>query len=258
MMTCIVSTTAAMQKTPQISIVILGYRSGEFIRTLYQRTVDVMVKYGLDYEIILVGNYLKDSDDVTPDIIREIASSHEKTKVITQEKPTPKHAMGWDVKCGLKAATGDILAFMDGDGQVPPEDLPALFYKLKKENLDLCKAKRISRGDGLYRKFISFLFNRFMNILFPQIKTGDINAKPKLFTRSAYTQLQLESNDWFIDPEIMIKALRYRFKIGEVETVFAEYNEQESSVSFKTNIEYFFNALWWRIKEFRFLFTKID
>ena len=89
-----------------------------------------------------------------------------------------------------------------------------------------------------------------MQILFPGIVSHDINGKPKIFTRNAYDKLKLVSDDWFIDAEIMIKARRYHFKIGEVETKFHKNSERPSFISLKANIEFLKNIVVWRIKEF--------
>tara|TARA_B100001964_G_C14022009_1_gene504320 strand:+ start:24 stop:125 length:102 start_codon:yes stop_codon:yes gene_type:complete len=31
--------------------------------------------------------------------------------------------MGWDAISGIKAASGDVVALIDGDGQMPPNDI---------------------------------------------------------------------------------------------------------------------------------------
>jgi len=236
---------------PDISVVILCYRSGNFAPIWYQKMVDVLTKHNLNYEIVLVGNYRPNTGDITPEVLRNIAASHDRIKTVIEEKVNPKHGMGWDMRMGLMATTGRTITVIDGDGQMPPEDIPRLFETLTKENLDLCKARRITRGDGLYRKFISAVFNGIMQLFFPGIITKDINGKPKIFTRQAFEKLQLESNDWFIDAEIMIKARRLGFRVGEVETHFHQNPERQSFISFKANIEFIKNILTWRIKEFR-------
>jgi len=239
-----------MNHIPEISVAILGYKSENFLYTFHQRVVDVLEKANLTYEIIIVANYIPNTGDTTPEVARDVAKISLHTKTVILEKPDNRHAMGWDARSGLNAATGDIIAFIDGDGQMPPEDILKLFYKIKNENLDICKATRILRGDGFYRKLTSFIFNKLIRLLFPGINSKDINGKPKIFTRNAYSKLELESNDWFIDSEIMIKARRYNFKIGEIDTIFYKNTVCNSSISFKTNFEFIKNLFWWRIKEF--------
>lgn len=235
--------------SPELSVVILCYRSGDFAKIFHKKVSDLLRDRNVDYEIILVGNYRPNTGDNTPAVVKEIASGDSRTKAVVKEKTSEKQAMGWDLKSGLELTSGKIIAFIDGDGQMPPEDIIRLYDKMKEGGFDFCKVQRISRGDGPYRKFISKTFNTFMRTLFPGIK-DDINAKPKIFTREVYNKLHLESPDWFIDAEIMIKVRRLNLKVGEVETDFYENTRRRSFISLKANFEFIKNIIYWRIKEF--------
>ena len=67
---------------------------------------------------------------------------------------------GAAVKAGARAATGDILVFMDADGQHRPEDIPRLLAKLE-EGYDMAVGAR-GMGDhaGAHRGFANAVFNR--------------------------------------------------------------------------------------------------
>ena len=67
---------------------------------------------------------------------------------------------GAAVKTGARAATGDILVFMDADGQHRPEDIPRLLAKLE-EGYDMVVGAR-GMGDhaGVHRGFANAVFNR--------------------------------------------------------------------------------------------------
>lgn len=237
------------EKKPDISIVVLCYRSGEPIREFIDRIVLLMQKNNIpEYELILVANYLKNSDDTTPKIAAEIASQNPKIKFSAKEK---KGMMGWDMKTGLKLATGNYIAVIDGDNQMPAEDLIKVYNKIKKEKLDLVKTYRIKRGDDLWRKFISLFYNSFFKILFPGLKSQDINSKPKIFSMETYKKFDLVSDDWFIDAEIMIKARRLRLKIGEIPTVFRGLRCRKSFVKPSAIFEFIKNLIIFRIKEFK-------
>ncbi len=60
----------------------------------------------------------------------------------------------------------------------------------------------------------------------------NINSKPKIFTKQAYQLMQLRSNDWFTDAEIMIQALKHNMRIAEISTVFYK-NERSKKYSTK-------------------------
>ncbi len=157
--------------------------------------------------------------------------------------------MGWDMKAGLQAATGQSLAVIDGDGQMPSEDVVRVYQLMKDNELDFAKTYRTKRNDGSYRKLISIVYNILFKIMFPGIKASDMNSKPKIMTRAFYEKINLESNGWFIDAEIMILARRLSLKIGEIETVFHSLDSRPSFVKPLSILEFLFNLFIYRIRE---------
>ena len=67
-------------------------------------------------------------------------------------------------------------------------------------------------------------------------------------TRSAYQKMNLGSDGWFIDAEIMIQARRMRFKIDEVETVFHSIDSRPSFVKPLSILEFLAN-LWFGVAQ---------
>ena len=69
---------------------------------------------------------------------------------------------GAAIKTGARHATGDIIVFMDGDGQHRPEDIPRLLAKLD-EGYDMVVGARVSRKSqaGLHRAAANGFYNRF-------------------------------------------------------------------------------------------------
>ena len=112
------------------------------------------------------------------------------------------------------------------------------------------------RGDGLTRRLISLVFNALFRLLFPGLRVRDVNAKPKIMTRAAYERLELESDDWFIDAEIMIQARRLGLRIGEVETDFLALTGRRSFINLRTLLEFLANLTRYRLREIRRRSTK--
>ena len=229
--------------TPNISVVILAYRSGEGIRNFIESMVQSLETNEPNWEIVLVANHFVDDGDPTPRIVSEIAQDHPRIRTVTRIK---EGMMGWDMKSGLEVATGRILAVIDGDGQMPFGNVIDVYKKLRDEGLDLVKTFRTERSDGLYRKTISVVYNVIFNILFPRLKSKDINSKPKIITREVYERMDLKSNGWFIDAEIMIQAGKMNLKIGEIPTVFHRIDFRPSFIKFGSILEFFVNLLWYR------------
>ena len=65
-----------------------------------------------------------------------------------------------------------------------------------------------------------------------------------------FEKIELDSNGWFIDAEIMILARRLEAKIGEIDTVFHGIDSRPSFVKPLSIFEFLGNLLWYRLKEF--------
>lgn len=233
-------------KTPNISVVVLAYKAACTIGPYVEELVSLLDRGEPDWEIILVGNYHENTGDRTPDVVKKLAAEHPRIRAVTRKK---EGMMGWDMKTGLQAATGRTLVVIDGDGQMPAGDVLRIYKKLREENLDLAKTYRVQRDDGWYRVFISVVYNAVFEILFPGMNSRDINSKPKIFTRESYEKLDLRSNGWFIDAEIMIQARRFKFKIGGIGTVFHSIDYRPSFIRLHSIVEFLGNLVWYRVLE---------
>jgi len=214
-----------------------------------EATIGVLLENDIrDYQLVLVGNYLESCTDRTPEIVKEFEKENPRILSVVKKKDG---MMGWDMRAGLAAATGKYISVIDGDGQMPVEDLVKVYKKIKNENYDLVKTVRIKREDGTWRTVISCVFNILLRLLFPAVRSKDVNSKPKVLTRASYQRLDLKSNDWFIDAEIMIQAGRLGFKIAEVSTYFnAPTRNSDSFITFFTILEFVKNLVRFRFTEY--------
>ena len=235
--------------SPDLSVVVLCYRSGGAARSFAAGISKALLDAGIDnYQLVLVGNYVAGSGDTTPDVVRELAAGDPR---IVCSAVAKQGMMGWDLRSGLALATGEHVAVIDGDGQVLVEDLGRVYRLLREQGLDLAKTYRRHRGDGLKRKLLSLVFNGLFHVLFPGLPVRDINAKPKIMTRSAFERLTLQSDDWFIDAEILIQARSLGFRIGETETEFLGLTGRRSFVRMAAVFEFLRNLWRYRIQELR-------
>ncbi len=231
---------------PDLSIVVLCYKSGKTIIPYVERMEKELLEGGMEsYELVLVGNYLTGTDDSTPTIIHELAKNNPKIVSVTLEK---KGMLGWDVIEGFKVTRGKAIAFIDGDGQMPSADIVRLYRVLKSGEFDLVKTFRKTRLDGAYRRFISNWYNFVFHILFPGASFRDVNAKPKLMTREAYNKMDLSCDGWFIDGEIMLESMRHDMNVAEVPTVFHKNEWRGSLVKVWTIFEFLQQLAKYRIK----------
>ena len=234
-------------ESPDISVVVLAYRSASTIEGFVASLVTSLEEEKIDWEIILVGNYIEGADDQTPEVVQRISDRNPRIKAVVHVK---EGMMGWDMKSGFQAATGNKLAVIDGDGQMPCTDVIRVYNLMIEKEYDLVKTVRIKRSDGYYRMFISTVYNLLFKIMFPGISARDMNSKPKIITRELYQKMNLESDGWFVDAEIMIRARRLKIEIGEIETAFHSIDTRPSFVKPLAILEFLANLIRYRIKEF--------
>jgi hypothetical protein len=93
---------------PELSVVVLCYRSGGAVRSFAARISKTLLDAGIDnYQLVLVGNYVAGSGDTTPDVVRELAAGDPR---IVCSAVAKQGMMGWDLRSGLALATGQYLA----------------------------------------------------------------------------------------------------------------------------------------------------
>lgn len=224
----------------KFSLVMPMYNEEGIAEKVIQEIITSFDQKELNYELVIVKNGCKDK---TGEIIDALAKKDSRIKPVL----VPINlGYGWGVINGLNAATSPIIGFVDGDGQVPPEDILRVLKGFEDPNVHFCKGIRYNRGDGLKRIIASFGYNALFKILF--LSTArDINGKPKFMKREVYNTLNLESKDWFIDPEIMIKVLHKGYKPKEIAVHFDERKKGKSNVSLKTVMEFAKNLAKWRL-----------
>ncbi len=96
-------------------------------------------------------------DDGSEDDTRAVCAAHG-VKVVSH--PYPK-GNGAAIKSGARVAAGEVLVFMDADGQHKPEDIPLLLEKFR-EGYDMVVGARQSGSQaGFHRAVANDFFSRF-------------------------------------------------------------------------------------------------
>ena len=136
-----------------ISIVIPLLNESESLPELCSWIDKVMLKNNYTYEVLLIDDGSKDS---SWDVIEEIVSKNKSVKGIKFRRNYGKSAA---LNVGFKKAKGNVVITMDADLQDSPDEIPALYDKIIKENFDLVSGWKQKRYDPLTKTIPTKLFN---------------------------------------------------------------------------------------------------
>jgi glycosyltransferase involved in cell wall biosynthesis len=227
---------------PKLSITMPTYNEEEIIQQVVADLQTCFNRNELDYELVIVNNGSKDN---TLNILEELNKKDSRIRYINIEH---NQGYGWGIINGLKNCHGEIIGYIDGDNQIEPEDIVTLYRIIQEKKGQFIKGIRKSRKDGILRIIESLCYNSLFKFIF-FTNISDINAKPKMFTKTFYQKLNLESKDWFVDAEIVIKSIKMGIKPLEHQVKFNERKKGKSNVKLNTTLEFIKNLIIWRLKK---------
>ncbi|MBI2069759.1 MAG: glycosyltransferase family 2 protein [Elusimicrobia bacterium] len=227
---------------PVFSIVALFYNEEKAAEQAVGKLWTALKNLTEPFELLLVDN---GSRDQTGSILRAWSSRHAGTiHVVRVEK---NRGYGWGWICGARPARGRWVAFIPGDGQLPPDDLVRLLKLACEHQAKILKGRRRERSEGLWRRAVSCVYNAVFRVLFGSGDLRDINGQPKIVERELWHDLGPVSKDWFIDAELMLKALERGVTIEEADVESTVRAGGGSHVKWTAIIEFFINLARWRL-----------
>ena len=138
----------------QISIVIPLLNEEESLAELYQWLTKVLTINRFSYEIIFVDD---GSTDGSWRVIMQLA---EKDAQVRGIRFLRNYGKSQALHAGFKAAEGEVVITMDADLQDSPDEIPALYEMIIKDNYDLVSGWKKKRYDSVLAKNLpSKLFN---------------------------------------------------------------------------------------------------
>jgi dolichol-phosphate mannosyltransferase len=139
-----------------LSVIIPIYNEEMNLVPMNNRIIAALLPLQLHYEIIYVNDGSKDN---SLPIIMGLSEENASVKYIDFSRNFG-HQIA--ISAGLEHAVGERIVIMDGDGQDPPELIPALLTK-SKEGFEVVYAKRKKRkGESFLKKLTAKLFYRFL------------------------------------------------------------------------------------------------
>ena len=203
--------TTSPDTAPELSIILPCYNEAEAIPYTFPQLAQAFEAAGHRLELVGVDN---GSSDETSARLHELK---DQGLPIVPVKVEVNQGYGFGLLSGIPHARGKWVGFLPADGQVDAEDVVRLFEALAPCGPDtMGKVRRRFRMDGPSRKVISIVYNGLVWCLYPGLGSIDVNGTPKVVHRDTLAKMQLESRQWFLDPEILIKAYYMKLRVLEM------------------------------------------
>jgi glycosyltransferase involved in cell wall biosynthesis len=138
---------------------------------------------GEAHEILFVDD---GSRDGTPEALAGLKAELSQLRVLSHSRNLGQSR---GIRTGVKAARGEIVVTLDGDGQNDPADIPLLLARLRAEpDVAMVSGVRVKRQDSASRRLASRLGNGFRSALLGDGAT-DTGCGLKAFRRQAFLDL---------------------------------------------------------------------
>ena len=196
---------------PSLTMVVPAFNEEELVEEFIEKSARDLSRVTQDWEIVLVND---GSTDRTSELAHEMARKYPQLKVID----VPHNlGNGANVEVGFRHATKDIVFNNTVDAFFNTEDLewilPHLDYY---DSISGCRTDLAANTP--YQKLLTICNKGLIRLLFP-LKLKAYQTV-QFHPRSLFEQIRIEGRSSFVSPELLIKAHKLGYRIGEVDVVF--------------------------------------
>jgi glycosyltransferase involved in cell wall biosynthesis len=190
-----------------VSIVLPAYNEEANIERAVTRALEVLGGLGVEHEVIVVDD---GSRDLTSSLVEKLVIQHHpKVRLLVH---TRNHGYGAAIRTGFGAVQMGLVFFTDADNQF---DIGEIAYFIPQmEAFDVLTGFRVYRYDTVVRSMLSWIYNRMVGVMF-RVRVRDVDCAFKLFRREVVDQISIETDNFFVATELMAKARKWNFRIGQ-------------------------------------------
>ena len=173
-------------RAPSLSVVIPMYCEQTNVEPMLEAVHKGLADYPGTWELVVVDD--GSTDDTGPTLIREAKKYGPHVRIVRFARNYGQTAA---MQAGIDAATGSVIATLDGDLQNDPADIPRLVTEMFERDLDLLAGKRANRKDAwLSRKLPSKIANRIIGRV-TGVRITDYGCSLKVYRASVIKQVRL-------------------------------------------------------------------
>ena len=172
----------------KLSVVIPAHNEEGSIAETVQTLFEVLQKYKIDHEIIVVNDHSKDN---TLKLLEDLQAKIYSLVYYSNEGP---NGFGYAVRYGLEKFTGDCVAVMMADLSDDPLDLVRFYHRMLEDNVDCVFGSRFIKGGKLvdyplHKLVINRMANTIIRIVIGT-RYNDATNSFKLYKRETIAGIQ--------------------------------------------------------------------
>ncbi len=195
-------------RTPlSVSVFFPCYNEEANVERTTLAAMQTLRRISTDWEVIIVNDGSKDR---TGEIADRLAAEYPEVRAVHN---CPNLGYGGALQRGFREATKTWVFYTDGDGQFDFEEIDNLLPLLAK--YDIVSAYRLNRQDSPIRKLNAFAWTMLVNLVFG-LWLRDIDCAFKMFPRRLFDEIEMRSMGALIDAEVLARAKRLAYSIGQV------------------------------------------
>lgn len=172
-----------MQKI-NISVVVPLYNEEESLTELCEWISRVMQSHGFTYEVLLVDD---GSEDDSWAVVEKLSRDNPFIKGLRFNRNYGKSAA---LNSGFQKCSGEVVITMDADLQDSPDEIPALYKKIKEKGYDMVSGWKKKRHDPITKTVPSKFFN-YVTRKISGIKLHDFNCGLKAYDQKVVKNINV-------------------------------------------------------------------
>jgi len=202
----------------QLSVVMPAYNEEKIIYDNLLTAASEIEAFCSNFEIIAVND---GSSDSTREEVLRARSKDKRIKLISYKKNRGK---GYAVRRGMTAASGEYVAFLDSDLDLPAYQLEGFLTKLRETGADIAIGSKLHKSSNIeyspMRRLMSYVYYRMVKLLF-RLDVKDTQTGLKVFRaetcRSIFEGASI--NRFSFDIEMLAMAAKKGLSIIELPVV---------------------------------------